>query len=94
MTTTQHTPAPWNYDGEFIVNSDGYPIAHVLQGVQSMPKEANARLIGAAPDLLDALEELVGRDETEARESGFDDDEMSWLEDARRAIAKAKGGAS
>ena len=47
----------------------------------------------AAPDLLDALKELVARDCAEAAESGFTDDEMTWLEDARRAIAKAKGGA-
>ena len=51
------------------------------------------RLRVAARDLLDALEELVARDRAEAAESGFTDDEMTWLEDARRAIAKAKGGA-
>ena len=47
----------------------------------------------AARDLLDALTDLVERDRAEAASSGFTDDEMSWLEDARRAIAKAKGGA-
>jgi hypothetical protein len=52
--------------------------------------QANARLMAAAPDLLDALEDLVERDRSEAAESGFTDDEMTWLEDARRAIAKAK----
>ena len=43
-------------------------------------------------DLLDALTDLVERDRAEAASCGFTDDEMSWLEDARRAIAKAKGG--
>jgi len=47
----------------------------------------------AARDLLDALTDLVERDRAEAAACGFIDDEMSWLEDARRAIAKAKGGA-
>ena len=47
----------------------------------------------AARDLLDALTDLVERDRTEAASCGFTDDVMSWLEDARRAIAKAKGGA-
>ena len=47
----------------------------------------------AARDLLDALTDLVERDRAEAASCGFSDDEMSWLEDARRAIAKAKGGA-
>jgi hypothetical protein len=46
----------------------------------------------AAGDLLDALTDLVERDRAEAASCGFTDDEMSWLEDARRAIAKAKGG--
>jgi hypothetical protein len=54
----------------------------------------DTRLRLAAQDLLDALEELVARDQAEAAESGFTDDEMTWLEDARRAIAKAKGGAA
>ena len=43
----------------------------------------------AAEDLLDALRDLVARDETEAAQCGFERDEMTWLEDARRAIAKA-----
>ena len=47
----------------------------------------------AARDLLDALTDLVERDRAEAASCGFTDDEMSWLDDARRAIAKAKGGA-
>ena len=47
----------------------------------------------AARDLLDALTDLVERDRAEAASCGFTDDEMSWLEDARRAIAKARGGA-
>ena len=47
----------------------------------------------AARDLLDALTDLVERDRAEAASSGFTDDEMSWLDDARRAIAKAEGGA-
>jgi hypothetical protein len=48
----------------------------------------------AAADLLDALKDLVARDRAEALESGFTDDEMTWLEDSRRAIRKAKGDAS
>ena len=40
---------------------------------------------------LDALEDLVERERAEAADCGFTDDEMTWLEDARRAIKKAKG---
>jgi hypothetical protein len=49
---------------------------------------------GPSIDVQKAGRDLVTRDEAEARESGFTDDEMTWLEDARRAIAKAKGGAA
>jgi hypothetical protein len=41
--------------------------------------------------LLDALQDLVERDRAEAADSGFPDDEMTWLEDARCAIRKATG---
>lgn len=60
--------------------------------------EDHARFIAHAcnchADLLDALTDLVERDRAEAAECGFSDDEMSWLDDARRAIAKAtaRGG--
>jgi len=56
--------------------------------------KANARLMAAAPELLDAPKELVERDRSEAAESGFTGDEMMWFEEARRVIAKAKGGAA
>jgi hypothetical protein len=56
-------------------------------------KQAVSRLQEQNGELLEALEELVERDRAEAAESGFTDDEMTWLEDARRAIAKAKAGA-
>jgi len=98
--TTAHTQGPWRvFDVltalEIVTDR---PTAHetesIVQFTGQRNAKANADLVAAAPDLLDALEDLVRRDETEARESGFDDDEMSWLEDARRAIAKAKGGAA
>ena len=102
----QYTPAPWAYtyapyttqDGReipaFEIHGEGEKVCNTVEDQPIEAQEANARLIAAAPNWLDALEDLVGRDETEARESGFTDDEMSWLEDARRAIAKAKGGAA
>src|SRR5208337_4955578 len=84
MTTTQYTPAPWAYayapyttqDGRelpaFEIHGEGVKVCDTVEDQPIEAQEANARLIAAAPDLLDALEDLVGRDETEARESGFD----------------------
>jgi hypothetical protein len=105
MTTTEHTKGPWNiclesaHRPELVTAHPNKNICSVWSGgsvSQIKPEEwrANARLIAAASELLDALEDLVGRERAEAAESGFTDDEMSWLEDARRIIAKAKGGAS
>jgi hypothetical protein len=37
------------------------------------------------------LKDLVERERAEAADCGFTDDEMTWLEDARRALAKATG---
>jgi len=61
---------------------------------------ANARLIAAAPDLLEALEELVGEDlcgdvnpDNATRETEFYRPVISWAmrHRARTAIAKARG---
>lgn len=65
MTNTKHTPAPWEAateDGKLGVigaTSKGKFIAIVgITGEQGMDAErkANARLIAAAPELLEALE--------------------------------------
>lgn len=60
-------------------------------GESALWESDTQRLSDAAQDLLDALEDLVERERAEAADCGFTEDEMSWLEDARRAIRKAKG---
>ena len=61
------------YAGWYGENDTGYPV------------EANARLIAAAPDLLEALKWMVLRTE----EGGYPDGKC--LEEARAAITKATG---
>lgn len=100
---TKHTPGPWLRDRESGFDCDvraanGRKIASV--NVQNAPKskkgwlsrqkenEANARLIAAAPDLLNALAEIVAAadgDGWKALDAGFNN--------ARTAIAKATGEA-
>jgi len=98
MMTTQHTAGPWRVFDAFTEIVTDRPTAFETESIVQFKGQknakANARLMAAAPDLLDALEGLVERDRSEAADSGFTDDEMTWLEDARRATAKAKGGAS
>jgi hypothetical protein len=87
---SKHTPGPWGYESfalsEEIVSNDKV-IATVHSRHCMFPEEmrANARLIAAAPDLLEALLTLLG--ETE------DSDYLSRSEQEKKAkavITKAK----
>lgn len=99
MTEAKHTPGNWfvNYesndvgDGKLSVEVDGdYFIAQVDEGVC---QKANARLIAAAPELLEAvrgLDEAYCRaGENLTREERAED--RRRLIAARAAIAKATG---
>ena len=94
---SKHTPGPWrvvdswndymveSQNGEEIIWQDG---PHQTPAI----KEANARLIAAAPDLLEALEHMLHR----AHPAYVGNDYMrekliAARETARAAIAKAKG---
>ncbi len=79
------------YDGGMPINEIAIRDADYNELAVWRDEDMHLRL--AARDLLEALTDLVERDRAEAASCGFTDDEMSWLEDARRAIAKAKGGA-
>jgi hypothetical protein len=96
---TLHTPSPWHLhksESDFvIVHSDGENRSHVAKLFDSTLCEehgsisANARLIAAAPDLLDLLEAAAARvqianDEGESILS-------AWLPDALSTLRKAKG---
>tara|TARA_Y100001973_G_C5194638_1_gene333377 strand:+ start:2210 stop:2572 length:363 start_codon:yes stop_codon:yes gene_type:complete len=70
MNTNKHTPAPWEHlaiphnratSVQYeIVSDDSMSIAYTTHHVyEADMNEANARLIAAAPDLLDALSALV-----------------------------------
>ena len=89
---SKHTPGPWayeNYRGTvhvFIDNEGGTPSICKLVGND---KDANARLIAAAPDLLEALEYYVEKVADLSRYGVMI--ETSLREKAEAAIAKAKG---
>jgi hypothetical protein len=58
-----------------------YPIAQITRGWNEAEDEANARLIAAAPEMLEALQSLT-------HPMASDED----LQNALAVIAKAKGG--
>lgn len=92
--SAKHTPGPWNvlppksdiHHGGYVgVPDDDYAygvneVAYVTPQSSSGTHEANARLIAAAPEMLEALEGV-------AKNINPDD----WFERVHAAIAKAKG---
>lgn len=67
---SKHTPGPWRIgegidDGYEIYAKNGNPIGSVhwtiKAGTEKAPAEANARLIAAAPELLEALKWTHGK---------------------------------
>ena len=102
---TKHTPGPWHTDTggagcEFVIENQNqgygaYTIAEIPEYLESdYTREtiaANAQLIAAAPELLEALELFV-EDFTERNEpSTWMPGERAVVEQSRKAIAKAKG---
>lgn len=88
-----HTQGPWSYigNGDVVAKSEKYcggekDIASVFLTVND-EDEANARLIAAAPELLEALKVLA-----DYVDECTGDNECRPLENARAAIAKATGG--
>ena len=96
MNTHTHTQGPWHMgagNGEGSIFSDNgrtrleiggttlYSIAQITRGWNEVEDEANARLIAAAPELLEALQSLT-------HPMASDQD----LQNALAVIAKVKGG--
>lgn len=91
--TSKHTSGPWIKNGNRIENEDGALIAGVFDGTFSYDEDreklrANGNLITAAPDLLEALRDVMTH-----VENGFIPDGESMYH-ARDAIAKATGASA
>ena len=95
MTNTKHTPGPWVWN-EFYDDLRPLWYSEMSQGFgylswdNTQAREANAHLIAAAPDLLEALDRMIAEYDLWG---GYNDDgfESGTILSARAAIAKAKG---
>jgi hypothetical protein len=87
MSAGQHTPGPWTLNParstrvDLIDNAKGEAVGEIIW--VDTRKPADARLIAAAPDLLEALERIL----RDVPCDGLDE----WEGQARAAIAKATG---
>jgi len=86
MSNTKHTPGPWHYDPHYLTvqvdstwmdDDNDKPVKCIIARVN---EDANARLIAAAPELLEALQDMVSDHECLSKPT---------IDFARRAIAKA-----
>lgn len=101
-TTTQHTPGPWFVNGPWHIQAaqpTTLPVIPVivaqvtpLRSANQAEREANANLIAAAPELLEALTALVAAISEGCNSEGKFMEGLAY--DARSAISKACGGAS
>ena len=102
-----HTPGPWTcHSGmvwaETTADSDGYPIAHMDRNTdrtKPTERDANARLIAAAPEILESLIEMTSS-LVAAIECGVvaldpnDENDADWadrLSRARTLLARIEG---
>ena len=87
----EHTPGPWFVNGPWHIQADTKTAIPVivaqitpLRSGDNEEREANARLIAAAPELLEALEEAL----EVLRVNGLD---PLGQDNIRAIVAKAKG---
>ena len=94
--THTHPPGPWSVETKgsrhFIDGADELTVAYVDRaGVRERQTyEANAQLIAAAPDLLEALKRLIG-EHADLGQVDLCGEERDAIEQAREALAKAEG---
>ena len=89
-----HTPGPWNLERdcngvpEFVFGGDTCVCDFGIEA----PKPEDARLIAAAPELLEVIREAVDSAEREmAKGRKASPGLATWLEKARAALAKVRG---
>lgn len=100
MSGVKHTPGRWTAH-KTIEAHDGMPECWQIdaehdavcttQFCYAPNTEANARLIASAPDLLEAAKNFIRWAEEPADGSVGMAREQGWLEQARAAIARARG---
>lgn len=99
LSDTAHTPGPWNVAQNIVAGEDTFIYDEcadrlaIVRGkdVPHSIASANARLIAAAPELLEALRTVLMRLDLEPVDAVFPCSAMR--EDIRAAIARAEGGA-
>lgn len=93
---SEHTPGPWQVIpswGDWTIEGPNKEEIIFQDGPYQTPtiKLENARLIAAAPDLLEALDAMLGYTADLNPMQGFDEYDHEAVKQARAAIKKAIG---
>lgn len=98
MSEIKHTPGPWNLHKHAFacVTSEKMMVANCAVTTSNIEdlqptQMANARLIAAAPDLLEAVAGLIRLSEAIRHSVGLGKNQLERIERAKAAIAKAEG---
>ena len=99
---SKHTPGPWVVVGSRTKYVEARLVGSLMQEVAAcgptladegygQQQEANARLIAAAPDLLEALRGMFAMWRSVCRAQGWEPEHLAEAVRAQAAIAKATG---
>lgn len=86
----EHTPGPWTTEGRYILygeKNDWLATVERFHGEYEAESQANARLIAAAPELLEALKGILEIGKRNMENPKYD----GYFNTARAAIARAEG---
>jgi len=96
----KHTPGPWIREGSLVyaLNERGrdrmcmniHVYTSAIDGAEPGEAEANARLIAAAPEMLEALQRFVEVDACDCHTRKNEAGPCAWCQ-AKAATAKAEG---
>ena len=87
-----HTPGPWKWSfGTYVIKSDEGRIIARTNIEHNEENADNARLIAAAPDLLNVAYVALGAFSAMVEDDPKDVYAKTWLKDVKAAIAKAEG---
>src|SRR5690625_1957633 len=96
---SKHTPGPWTFSGQKgpvgicikaqVWDSEGYNLSVMKSTEDPEEATANARLVAAAPDMLEALNEMVISFDILDIET--DSLQREAIRNSKEAIKKAKG---
>lgn len=87
MSKAKHTPGPWDENNGRVFRGNSGSICILTDQHSFVEYRANARLIAAAPELLEALQSIIEIGKRNTENPKYD----GYYDAARAAIAKATG---